>query len=105
MYLKPLKLTEEPHWEADTLILQVQTTPPLIENDFTLRVSGTGAKQMASHLQKDALLLLFSPTQTSLALRYSANNRLYIIDAEEETQIEIEERNIQGENNLEGAHR
>ena len=91
---KPLRLTENPCWEMDTLILQAQTTHPLIENNFTLRVSGAGAKQMIPHLQIGDLLLLFSSTPTSLALRYSVNNKLQVISSNEETKINIEEKII-----------
>ena len=94
MYLKPLKLTENPCWETDTLILQVQTTRPLIEKDFTLRVSGPGAEQMVPHFQAGDLLLLFSSARTSLALRYSVNNKLQVISSNEEIKIKIEESTI-----------
>ncbi len=91
---KPLKLTEAPHWDGETLILDVKTIPPLRETFLTIRTCGPGAQQIAPHLQFADLLLLFFPTNTSLALRYSANNRLYIITSDEETKINIEKREI-----------
>ena len=90
----PLKLTEKPYWKANAIFLQVQTIHPLIEDTFSLHVCGPGAQQMGPHLQRDDLLLLFSPTEGTLALRYSANNRLYIIACDEETKIHIEEGDI-----------
>ena len=90
----PLKLTEEPHWKANALFLEVRTIHPLIENTFRLEVCGPGALQMAPHLQMNDLLLLFSPAKTSLALRYSANNRLHIITSDEETKIDIEQSDL-----------
>lgn len=91
---KPLKLTEAPHWDGETLILDVKTIPPLRETFLTIRTCGPGAQQIAPHLQFADLLLLFFPTKTSLALRYSVNNKLYIITSDEETKINIEKREI-----------
>ncbi|MDD9973203.1 MAG: hypothetical protein OXU27_04315 [Candidatus Poribacteria bacterium] len=91
---KPLKLTETPHWKEETLILNVKTIPPLKETFLTIRTRGPGAQQIAPHLRFADLLLLFFPTKTSLALRYSANNRLQIITSDEETKINIEKREI-----------